>query len=106
MKFDLTYPPTKGLSKKNSPKWISYIPKFNVITQSAYEISKCFFYTKSKYDCSTMQNNKVMVNTKPTYFTSSKDNNIVMTSRSYFGVNEEIWNIYYIKYKVSLFKCK
>ena len=42
-------------------KWLSCFPKFNVITWSAYDISKYSFYIKSKGDQSTMQNSGVMV---------------------------------------------
>lgn len=85
---------------------MSYIPRFNVITWSAYEISKFQFYTKSKDDLSTMQNNGVMVDAKSMYFSSSKDNNLVMTYILYFGVIQEIQKIYHVIFIVSLFKCK
>jgi hypothetical protein len=40
------------------------------------------------------------------YFSSSKDNNLVLASRAYFGVIEKILEIGYVSFKVSLFKCK
>ena len=40
------------------------------------------------------------------HFTSSKDNNHVMAIVSYFRVIEEIWEVDYVKFGVSIFKCK
>ena len=39
-------------------------------------------------------------------FASSKDNNPVMVTISYFGVIEEIWKVDYVKFRVLVFKCK
>ena len=87
-------------------KWLSRLPKFNVITWSAYDIRKYSFCTKSKDDCSTMQNSGVMIEAEYMYFSSSKDNNLVLASRAYFGVIEEILEIDYVSFKVPLFKCR
>lgn len=82
------------------------MPKFNVITCNAYEITKITFYRKSKDDRSTMQNNGVMLKGESMYFFISKDNNHVQASRAYFRVIKKILDIHYIAFKVSLFKCK
>lgn len=37
------------------------MPKFNVITWSAYDINKFSFYTQSKDDHNTVQNSEAMV---------------------------------------------
>ena len=47
-----------------------------------------------------------MVEADSMYFSSSKDNNHVLVFIAYFGVIEEIWEIDYVTFKVSLFKCK
>lgn len=85
---------------------MSYIPKFKVITWSAYNIPKFSFYTKSNDDCSTMQNRGVMVEAESMYFSSSKNKNLLLASRAYIGVIEEILVIHYATVKVLLFKCK
>lgn len=46
---------SKDRSVSGIIKWISYMHKFNVTTWR-YAISKFSFYTKSKDDCSTVQN--------------------------------------------------
>lgn len=71
-------------------KWMSYMLKFNVIIWSAYDISKCSFYIISKDAYSIMRNSGVMVEAESIYFSNSKYKNHAMTSRSYFGVFEEI----------------
>jgi len=40
------------------------------------------------------------------HFASSKDNNIVMATISYFGAIEEILEVDYVKFRVLVFKCK
>lgn len=81
------------------------MPKFNVITWVAYDIFNFSFYTKSKYDRSTMQNTGIIVEIESMYFSSSKDRNLILASRAFYGVIEEILDIDYVIFKVSLFKC-
>lgn len=52
------------------------------------------------------KNSGIMVEADSMYFSSSKDNNHVLVFIAYFGVIEEIWEIDYVTFKVSLFKCK
>jgi len=40
------------------------------------------------------------------HFASSKYNNTVMATISYFGAIEEIWEVDYVKFRVPVFKCK
>lgn len=63
------------------------------------------FYTKTKDKRSTIQNTEFMVEAESLYFSSSKDKNHVMT-RQYFGATENIREIYYVIFNVTLFKCK
>ncbi|KAK2382219.1 hypothetical protein QL285_069767 [Trifolium repens] len=93
-------------SDSNTIKWLSYGPKCNVTTWSAYDINKTSFYTKSKDVRSTMQNSGVMIVAESMHFSSSKDKNPVMASTPYYGVIEEIWEVDYVVFKVPLFKCK
>ncbi|XP_045791642.1 uncharacterized protein LOC123886360 [Trifolium pratense] len=93
-------------SVSDTIKWLSYEPKCNILTWSAYDINKTSFYTKSKDDRSTMQNSGVMIVAESMHFSSSKDKNPVMASTPYFGVIEEIWEVDYVVFKVPLFKCK
>lgn len=60
---------------------MSYVPKFNVIIYTAYNISKFSFYTKSKNDHSTMQNSGFMVGAESMNFYNSKDKNHAIVSR-------------------------
>lgn len=47
-----------------------------------------------------------MVEGESMYFSSSKDKTLVLASRAYFEVIEEIMEIDYVDFKVPLFKCK
>ena len=53
-----------------------------------------------------MQNSGVTLETESMHFPSSKDNNPIMAIISYYGVIEEIWEVDYVKFRVSVFKCK
>jgi len=64
------------------------------------------FYIKFQDDKSTMQNSGVMVVVESMHFSSSKDQNPIMASISYFGVIEEIWEVDYAKFRVLIFKGK
>lgn len=87
-------------------KWLSYMPKFNVITWTTYDISDFSFYTKTKDNCSIIQNSGVMVEAESMYFSTLKDNNPILATSAFYGVIEEILEIDYVIFKVSLFKCK
>lgn len=75
---------SKDSNASETITWMSYMPKFNVITQSAYDITKFSFYTKSNNDHSTMQTSRVMTEGESLYFSSFKDKNHVLTCRAYF----------------------
>ena len=81
-------------------------PNFDVITWSGYDINKFSFYTNIKDKKSTMQNRGVTLEAESMHFASSKDNNLVMTTISYLGVTEEIWEVDRVKFRVPVFKCK
>jgi len=48
------------------------------------------FYTKTEDEKITMQNNSVTLEAESMQFASSKDNNLIVATLSYFGVIEEI----------------
>jgi len=86
-------------------KWLARGANFDVITWSTYNINKFSFYTNTEDQKSTMQNSGVTLEAESMRFASSKDNNPVMVTISYFGVIEEIWDDY-VKFRVLVFKCK
>lgn len=51
-------------------KWLSYLPKFNVVTWTAYDISNFPFYIKSKDERSTIQNSEIMFEAESMFFSS------------------------------------
>ena len=54
-------------SASETIKWMSYMPKFNIVTWTIYAISNFFIYTKPKYDHCIMKNSGVMVKTESMY---------------------------------------
>jgi len=87
-------------------KWLARGPIFDVITWSWYDINKLSFYTITEDQKSIVQNSGVTLEAESMHFASSKDNNHVMATISYYRVIEEIWEVDYVKFRVPLFKCK
>lgn len=73
---------SKESSASEKIKWMSHMPKFNVIFWSAYYITKFSIYKKLKDDRSTTQDSGFVVEVESMYFSSSKDNNHVLASRT------------------------
>ncbi|XP_029126195.1 uncharacterized protein LOC114914885 [Cajanus cajan] len=93
-------------SFSNTLKCLTNEPKYNVFTYTGYDINNFSFYTKSQDDNSTMQNSGVTLQAQSMHFSSRNDKNLVVTSTSYYGVIEDIWEISYGAFKVLVFKCK
>jgi len=55
---------------------------------------------------SKIEDEQSRVQVEVRHFASSKDKNPITTSMSYFRIIEDIWEIDYVTFKVSLFKCK
>jgi len=87
-------------------KWLARGPNFDVITWFVYDINKFSFYTNIEDKKSTMQNSGVTLKAESMHFASSKDNNPVMATISYFEVIKEIWKVDYVKFRVLVFKYK
>jgi len=97
---------------QNSSKWLSCLkwlargPNFDVITWSRYDINNFSFYTITEDHKSIMQNSGVTLEAESMHFASSKDNNPVIATISYYRIIEEILKVDYDKYRVPVFKCK
>ena len=87
-------------------KWLARGPNFDVITWSGYDINKFSFYIIIEDHKSIMHNSGVTVEAESMHLASSKDNNPVMATISYYGIIEEIWDVDYVKFRVPVFKCK
>ena len=53
-----------------------------------------------------MQNSGVNVEANSKRFCSASENNPIRVSMPYFGVIEEIWELDYSEFRVSIFKCQ
>ena len=65
--------------------WLANDLKFDVLCCSGYEVNIFLFYTKSRDDKSTMQNNGVTLEAKSMQFSTSKD------QKSCCGINTLLW---------------
>jgi len=86
--------------------WLANRLKFDVICCTSYEINNSTFYTKSLDDKSTIQNSGVSLEAESLQFSTSKDQNHVFGSMTYYGVIQEIWEVDYTLFTIPPFKCK
>ena len=85
---------------------LAHGPNTDMITYGGYYINSYYSYSKMKDDKSRVQNSGITLQAKVVHFISSKDKNPIMTSISYFRIIEEIWEVDYVTFRVSIFKCK
>jgi len=78
--------------------WLANSLKFDVLCCSSYKVNDCLFYTKFRDDKSTMKNSGVTLEAESMKFSTSKDQNPVVGSISYYGVIVEIWEVNYTKF--------
>ena len=81
-------------------------PNTDVITYGGYYTNNHYFYSKMENDKSSVQNSGVTLQAESVHFASSKDKNPITTSMSYFGIIHGIWEVHYVTFRVSVFKCK
>ena len=79
---------------------------FDVICCTCYEINNCTFFTKSLDDKSRVQNSGVNLEAESLQLSTSKDQNLVVRSMTYYGVVQEIRDVDYTMFTIPLFKCK
>jgi len=81
-------------------------PNLNVPTWQGYDINGYSFYTKSQDGKSILANSRVSVNGQSDHFCSVSDNNPIQASMPYNRVIEDIWELDYSEFRVSVFKCQ
>jgi len=65
-------------------KWLAQEPNFDVKTWTGYDINMLSFYTKIGDVKSTIRNSGFTLEAESMHFASSKDNNPMMATISYF----------------------
>ena len=85
---------------------LAYGPNFNASFYAGYVINGCTFYTREKDNTSTMQNSGVTLVAEAMHFASAKDNRPIHAKMHYYGVIEEICELHYSKFSITLFGCK
>jgi len=53
-----------------------------------------------------VQNSRVTLVAQSMHISSAKDNKVIFANMSYYGVIENIWELDYIMFRVSVFQCK
>ncbi|TYJ99710.1 putative serine/threonine-protein kinase nek2 [Cucumis melo var. makuwa] len=86
-------------------RWIAHDPHPFVITYSGYVINGCRYHTKFCEKDQSVLNSGVSLVAKTTQVSSSKDKNPVIGDMSFYGVIQEIWELNYNTFNVSVFKC-
>ncbi|KAA0032240.1 transposase [Cucumis melo var. makuwa] len=86
-------------------RWIAHGPHPFVITYSGYAINGCRYHTNSSEKDRSVQNSGVSLVAKTMQVSSSKDKNPVIGDMSFYGVIQEIWELNYNTFNVSVFKC-
>ncbi|KAM6593613.1 hypothetical protein CsatA_001316 [Cannabis sativa] len=81
-------------------------PTFDVWKHQAYIVNGKRFHTKSRDDARMVQNSGVCIVAESLHFATSKDNNPVSGTMTYYGVVNEIWELDYILFRIALFKCE
>ncbi|KAL0549111.1 hypothetical protein IC582_013591 [Cucumis melo] len=86
-------------------RWISHGPHPVVTTYNSYAINGCHYHIKSHDKNKTVQNSEVSLVAKTVEVCSSKNKNPIIGEMSFYGVIEEIWELNYNSFKVSIFEC-
>jgi len=73
--------------------WLANGLKFDVLCCTTYEIKNCEFYKRSLDEKSTVQNSGVTFEIELIQFSTSKYENPIVRTMSYYGVIEETWKV-------------
>ena len=78
--------------------WLAQIPSPTIAKYQAYDINGNMFYTKDRDQRTMYQNSSVRIESLSAGKNPKKE--------VYYGTIQKIWELDYVKIKVSLFKCK
>ncbi|XP_056695260.1 uncharacterized protein [Spinacia oleracea] len=98
----------KGHKISNTIKWLAYDPQDTLHSYEGYDINGYTFDTlrEDKKSRSTQNSGVTMVESSRDD-ASAKDKNLFDATNPYYGVIQEIWELYYSeKIKIPLFQCK
>ena len=84
---------------------LSYGPNRHVFKHSGYIINGIHFDTKDRDTRRTTQNSGVSIIAKTMQFSSAKDKNPVFCDIVYYGIVKEIWELYYVSFRIPVFLC-
>ena len=97
---------TKSICVSENLRWLAHGPRMDVVSYRGYPSNGYCFYIKGHDDRCIVQNSGVTLVAQLMHISSAKDNKVIFANMSYYGVIENIWELDYIMFRVSVFQCK
>ena len=95
-----------GSSIDDTLRWLSHMPQTRELSYEGYLINGFRFHTMQRDNMQISQNSGVTLVAESYHVSSMKDANPILSSTSYFGMIQEIWELDYIKFRIPVFKCR
>ncbi|CAL9018537.1 unnamed protein product [Prunus brigantina] len=86
-------------------RWLAAGPSMAVPSYRIYLINGVKFNTKAQDDVRTVQNSGVYLLAHTMQVASAKDKNPIVSNMSFYGVNQEIWDLDYQKFRIPVLRC-
>ena len=91
----------------NTLRWLAFGPREMVLSWEGYDVNGYTFYTERQDKKSTsIQNSGVTLEASSTEYSSANDNSPMDATQSYYGIIEDIWELDYSDFQVTVFNCK
>ncbi|CAL8169752.1 unnamed protein product [Prunus armeniaca] len=86
-------------------RWLAAGPNMAVPLYRSYLIKGIKFNIKAQDDVRTTQNSGVYLLAHTMQVASAKDKNSILSNMGFYGVIQEIWDLDYQKFTISVFRC-
>ncbi|CAL2229423.1 unnamed protein product [Prunus armeniaca] len=86
-------------------RWLAAGPNMAVPSYRNYLIKGIKFNIKAQDDVRTTQNSGVYLLAHTRQVASAKDKNPILSNMGFYGVIQEIWDLDYQKFTISVFRC-
>ncbi|CAL2255934.1 unnamed protein product [Prunus armeniaca] len=86
-------------------RWLAAGPSMAVPSYRSYLINGVKFNTKAQDDVRTVQNSGVYLLAHIMQVGSAKDKNPIVSNMGFYGVIQEIWDLDYQKFRISVLRC-
>ncbi|CAL9010848.1 unnamed protein product [Prunus brigantina] len=86
-------------------RWLAAGPSMAVSSYKSYLIKGIKFNTKAQDDVCAVQNNGVYLLAHTMQVASAKDKNPIVSNMSFYGIIQDIWDLDYQKFTITMFRC-